>query len=274
LGGNEQEVMSHSFSAAESNGVIHDRPTIIVIDCRALSRSCLARVLKSEFPDFTIVEVETVRQFDSVVGRPISLITLDVGSCVMTDERFLQNLAHIHRSAAEGPPIVLFTGVEEATVPDAMIVELTRLGVKGCVTTAASIEIALAALRLVIAGGIYFPRSVMIDVPGWPPAAPEALPVVQAASSLNGAARVLPAISSNVSVNFTGREQQVLATLLRGMSNKVIANELKMSQNTVKSHISRIMQKLHARNRTEAVILSQYSRPVTNGGASNGASDA
>src|SRR5262245_45503162 len=119
--------MSHSFSATESNGVIHDCPSIIVIDRRALSRNCLARVLRSEFPDFAIVEVETVRQLDSVVGRPISLITLDVGNCLMTDECFQQSLAHIRRSAAEGP-IVLFTGVEEATVPDAMIGDFTRLG--------------------------------------------------------------------------------------------------------------------------------------------------
>ena len=47
--------------------------------------------------------------------------------------------------------------------------------------------------------------------------------------------------------------------MLRGLPNKIIASELKLSQNTVKSHISRIMHKLHAKNRTEAVVLSQYS---------------
>ena len=66
----------------------------------------------------------------------------------------------------------------------------------------------------------------------------------------------------------------MLAALLRGMSNKVIANELNLSQNTVKSHISRIMHKLHAKNRTEAVVLSQHSAHFTNGGAQNGIAEA
>ncbi|NGO52215.1 response regulator transcription factor [Mesorhizobium camelthorni] len=67
------------------------------------------------------------------------------------------------------------------------------------------------------------------------------------------------AITKKTNVAFTERERQVLATLLRGLPNKVIASELNLSPNTVKSHISRIMQKLHAKNRTEAVVLSQHA---------------
>ena len=84
----------------------------------------------------------------------------------------------------------------------------------------------------------------------------------------------MPAITQKTNILFTERERQVLATLLRGMPNKVIASELNLSQNTVKSHISRIMHKLHAKNRTEAVVLSQYSAQVTNGGSQNGISGA
>jgi DNA-binding NarL/FixJ family response regulator len=264
--------MSHSLSAS-SNGFLYERPSIVVIDRRALSRSCLARVLRSEFPDFAILEIETAQQFDSVLGRQVSLITLDVGSCAMTDEGLLHNLGCIHRSWAEGA-IVLLASVDETAISDAMIADVTRLGVKGYVTTAASIDIALAALRLVIAGGIYFPRSVSIHCQEWASTSSEAIVTLQPVAGLNGDAAGLPAIADKAHVAFTERERQVLATLLRGMSNKVIANELKLSQNTVKSHISRIMHKLRAKNRTEAVILSQYSRPATNGGASNGISEA
>ena len=49
----------------------------------------------------------------------------------------------------------------------------------------------------------------------------------------------------------------MIATLQRGLSNKIIANELKLSQNTVKVHISRIMRKLKATNRTEAALAVQ-----------------
>jgi DNA-binding NarL/FixJ family response regulator len=68
-----------------------------------------------------------------------------------------------------------------------------------------------------------------------------------------------PASIGRASVAFTEREQHVLAALQRGLSNKVIAAELNLSQNTVKVHISRIMRKLRATNRTEAVILCRDS---------------
>lgn len=263
MGGNEREVMSHSF-LANSNGILYDRRLIVVIDRYPLSRSCLTRVLKSEFQDFSILEIETVQQFDSILDRKIGLIVFDVGNHPISDEGLLQNLTYVYRSSAEGP-IILVTSSDES-ISDAAVAEVMRFGVKGYVTATATIEIALAAFRLVIAGGIYFPRSVIIDCQDWAPASSETLVALQPVASVHEAASEVPAIASKAKVAFTERERQVLASLLRGRSNKVIAGELNLSQNTIKSHISRIMHKLHARNRTEAVILSQYSVSTPNGG--------
>ena len=88
--------MSDSFSAA-ANGVLHERPSIVVIDRRALSRSCLARILKNEFPDLSILEIETAQQLDTGSTRQVCLVTLDVGSCAMSDNGLLQTLACVHR---------------------------------------------------------------------------------------------------------------------------------------------------------------------------------
>jgi len=263
LGGNEREVMSHSF-LAHANGTLHERPAIVVIDRHSLSRSCLARVLRAEFQDFTILELETAKQFDTILGRQVSLVTLDIGSIPVADEGLLQNLACIHRSSAEGA-IILLTSVNESAISDAIIAEVMRYGVKGYITASASIDIALAAFSLVIAGGIYFPRS-DLDHRDWAPPSFDTLVDLQPAADADERVTEIAPVVAKTKIAFTERERQVLATLLRGMSNKVIANELKLSQNTVKSHISRIMHKLHARNRTEAVILSQSFASITNGG--------
>jgi len=53
--------------------------------------------------------------------------------------------------------------------------------------------------------------------------------------------------------SLTAREQQVLAMLAEGLLNKEIANRLRISEHTVKFHISSIMGKLGASSRTEAV---------------------
>lgn len=52
----------------------------------------------------------------------------------------------------------------------------------------------------------------------------------------------------------TEREEHVLATVARGLSNTKIAHELHISLSTVKTHISSVMTKIGARNRVEVAI--------------------
>jgi DNA-binding NarL/FixJ family response regulator len=51
----------------------------------------------------------------------------------------------------------------------------------------------------------------------------------------------------------TARENQVLGFLVRGISNKVIASEMGVSQRTVEAHRSRIFMKMHVRNAVQLV---------------------
>jgi len=58
----------------------------------------------------------------------------------------------------------------------------------------------------------------------------------------------------------TGREQEVLAALARGLSNQAIADELSIGLNTVRSHVSNLLDKLKLSNRTQ---LALYARDKT-----------
>lgn len=53
--------------------------------------------------------------------------------------------------------------------------------------------------------------------------------------------------------DLTQREIELLQLVARGLSNKALAHELSISENTVKYHLRKILQKLGAQNRTEAV---------------------
>jgi DNA-binding NarL/FixJ family response regulator len=52
------------------------------------------------------------------------------------------------------------------------------------------------------------------------------------------------------------REIEVLGTISEGNSNKIVADKLKITEDTVKGHVSSIMSKLHANDRTHAVLIA------------------
>ena len=56
--------------------------------------------------------------------------------------------------------------------------------------------------------------------------------------------------------DLTAREREVLALIVQGMSNPQIANELFVTESTVKSHVSNVISKLGAASRTEVVALA------------------
>jgi len=58
-------------------------------------------------------------------------------------------------------------------------------------------------------------------------------------------------------LHITRRELEILELIARGLSNREIAEKLFVSENTVKSHSSRVFDKLGARRRTQAVQLGK-----------------
>ncbi|MFC4590180.1 response regulator [Sphaerisporangium corydalis] len=61
----------------------------------------------------------------------------------------------------------------------------------------------------------------------------------------------------------TGREREVLSHIARGLSNTEIAEHLHLSLATVKSHVGRLLAKLHARDRAQLVVAAYDSGLVS-----------
>jgi DNA-binding NarL/FixJ family response regulator len=104
---------------------------------------------------------------------------------------------------------------------------------------------------------------------GWGVVSPDALPEELAAAVFavarglvvltRGLAGVLlqgmTAVVEELAEPLTVREREILELLGRGLSNKMIARDLKISEHTVKFHVSSAYAKLGASNRAEAVSL-------------------
>jgi DNA-binding NarL/FixJ family response regulator len=130
--------------------------------------------------------------------------------------------------------IVLLPTVDVATVGEAV-----RTGARAVLPAGVDRDELVAAIHAVAAGLGAVPREVLLELVG-EPAARESSGVVSGA--------ITPAL--------TQREREVLALLVDGRANKVIAARLGISEHTVKTHIASLYEKLRARNRAEAVVAA------------------
>jgi len=130
------------------------------------------------------------------------------------------------------------------------------MGAMGFVPKCSSNEVLVSALEMVLSGGIYLPPSVMRTATQRAPGQRSALPHWDDRLDSDRAAAAV------ASLDLTPRQKEVLALLLRGQSNKLIARALNLSVETIKDHVAAVLRTLNVSSRTQAVVaVSQMSRP-------------
>ncbi len=130
-------------------------------------------------------------------------------------------------ASAPRTEVLVLTMVDD----DDNVMAALQIGASGYLLKGATQEEVLAAIRCVAAGGaILGPR------------------IAQRFLSANKTRSAAPG------KNLTEREAEVLALLAQGSSNPEIARELNVSLKTVQNHVSRVLAKLHVRDRTQAAF--------------------
>ncbi len=71
-----------------------------------------------------------------------------------------------------------------------------------------------------------------------------------------------PEIDQQLLADFSPREQEMLVFLSNGYTNKEIAQSLSISPNTVKTHLSKVFDKLQVSNRTQAVSEAKHLKLI------------
>lgn len=131
-----------------------------------------------------------------------------------------------------------------------LIREAIDNGAAGFVPKSSTAEVLVAALRLILAGGIYLPTSALTDVSDR-----DNVPADDGSSQTNE----IDGLSS--------RQLEVLMKVIQGKANKVVAHEMNISEGTVKAHLSAAFRVLGVSNRTEAVFAAAklgLTSPATN----------
>jgi DNA-binding NarL/FixJ family response regulator len=120
---------------------------------------------------------------------------------------------------------------------------LLRQGVKGILTYAEAREQLPRALPQVASGGIWVPRPVLSRF-------------VDSILTGRQARRLNPDSTSDLSQ----REQEVLTGLLENLANKELAQKMKISERTVKFHVSNLLAKFGVRRRADLILLCYQRR--------------
>lgn len=226
----------------------HKLPVIVIVNDQVLPRSCIVNILKRELAGYEIAEMATTRDLDSLSGRDVRLIAFNMGDADITDPAVEDRLALIEELCPNAHVALLSDRDDEATAGAAM-----QRGIRGFLPSSIPVEVAVAGLRLVLAGGVYRPLPIVKHGTANPRSIPECTdsPELSPLCAQRGFAKLVP---ERMLADLTPREQHVLAALKLGLPNKLIAVRLNLSENTVKMHIQHIMRKCRARNRTEAVL--------------------
>ncbi|MDQ2648416.1 MAG: response regulator transcription factor [Actinomycetota bacterium] len=206
---------------------------VLICDDHALFRRGLAMVLESEDG---IEVVGEASDGDEAVASAEDLVP-DV---VLMDVRMPKRSGiEATRAIAEVLPtariVMLTVSDEEDDLYDAI-----KAGAAGYLLKEISIEEVAGAIRQVVDGQSLITPSMASKL----------------LAEFTNLAKKADARQAVISPKLTTRELEVLKLVAQGMSNKEIAAELYISENTVKNHVRNILEKLHLHSRMEAVVYA------------------
>lgn len=196
---------------------------VLVVDDHPLILDALRHLLPEIDPGTRVALARDRREAESALDDDpgIELVLLDLA---LPGTRGLDFLADLQLDYPGVPVVVLSATHDQATVTAAL-----AAGARGFIPKTANPQALGRALRQVIDGDIYLPEDLRVELEGdGVHLSPEEL-------------------------GLTARQADVLKLLVQGKPNKLICRDLKLSEGTVKVHVSAILKALHVHSRTQAV---------------------
>jgi DNA-binding NarL/FixJ family response regulator len=208
--------------------------SVLVVDDEALLRTAFSALINAEDDLAVVGEAADGRQAVQLAARLVpDVVVMDVRMPVMDG---IEATRQITSRPGPGLPRVLILTTFDL---DEYVFEALRAGASGFALKSRPLEELLAAIRTVAAGEALLAPSVTKRL------------IAHFAERAPAPARAAPGAAE-----LTDREREVLSLVAQGMSNAELADMLHVSLPTAKTHVSRILAKLGARDRTQLVILA------------------
>jgi DNA-binding NarL/FixJ family response regulator len=194
---------------------------IMIVDDHSLFRTGMKMILTQFGEARGITEAESIKESFDFCESGVDAILLDIH---MPGLNGIDGIKPIKDKFNKVPIIILSASSDAADMQKAR-----ALGASGFLNKSAQAEEMVESISIVLNGGSCFPDDIddnQVD------------------------------IKAGLSDRLTPRQIEVLIQLSEGKSNKLIARELEMSENTVRVHVSAILAAFGASNRTEAMLIA------------------
>lgn len=200
---------------------------IVFIEDRPFLRECVGKSLQPHFANRVHVfpSVSRWREVANTHTPGAIIVSLRSG----TQEAIQQILESIQHRGKETPVIIL-SDVEELD----HIVEMLESGARGYIPTSISLQLAVQAVRLVLAGGVFAPAQNLLEFK--------------------------PAADPAFKAPLTERQRAVWKVLQRGKSNKEIAKELDIGESAVRAAVRGLLKKMNVKTRDQLETISGAGR--------------
>ena len=208
--------------------------SILIADDHPIFRDGLRRLLESERGFRVVGEAcDGVEAVDFVRRLKPEILLLDLA---MPRRHGLEALREISNSHAGPVRVILLTAAAERE----QIVEALQLGARGVVLKDCGTEILMKSIRSVLAGEYWVGRE----------------PVSNLMLYLRGLMDSSTKISRQRRFGLTPRELDIVSAVVAGYANKEIAEYFKISEDTVKHHLSNIFDKTGVSTRLELALFA------------------
>ena len=221
---------------------------VLLIDDHPLILQALQSVIQGLGSDTTVVGAGSAKAArETLKADPdFDLVLLDLH---LGDADGFDVLVEF-RSKYPALPVVVVSASDRTSD----VIRAIDLGAMGFVPKRASNDTLFEALHMVMSGGIYVPPMTMGSEAPLPKPEGDTVPSVLRVLRDEAQDSGFQQRSPLATLGLTPRQTEVLALLLKGHPNKLIARELNVSVETVKDHVAAVLRTLNVSSRTQAVL--------------------
>lgn len=213
---------------------------VLIVDDHTVVRYGLRMIIESRAGFQVVADVGSGKEaLEVVANEPVDIVVLDLN---LGDENGLDLIAQL-RAAQPDVRVIVLTAIADPMLQRSVVMA----GALGLLHKSQTKDMLLRAIEKVHAGEVWLDRVTIAELIG----------------QLSGAGQPAPVDPEEAKIrSLTEREHEVVKLIFEGCSNRQIAQQLSISETTVRHHLSSVFSKLEVSSRLALVVYAHRHKAM------------